>query len=31
MVTVDSEQRLGKTLLQLAGTLGKKDRTLASN
>jgi Crp-like helix-turn-helix domain len=26
MVTVDSEQRLGKTLLQLARTLGKKDR-----
>jgi len=25
MVTVDSEQRLGKTLLQLARTLGKKD------
>jgi CRP-like cAMP-binding protein len=25
MVTVDSEQRLGKTLLQLAHTLGKKD------
>jgi CRP-like cAMP-binding protein len=26
LVTVDSEQRLGKTLLQLARTLGKKDR-----
>src|SRR5678816_990482 len=26
MVTVDSEQRLGKTLLQLARTLGKKDQ-----
>ena len=25
MVTVDSDQRLGKTLLQLARTLGKKD------
>jgi CRP/FNR family cyclic AMP-dependent transcriptional regulator len=25
MVTVDSEQRLGKTLLQLVRTLGKKD------
>ena len=25
LVTVDSEQRLGKTLLQLARTLGKKD------
>jgi CRP-like cAMP-binding protein len=25
-VTVDSEQRLGKTLLQLARTLGKKDQ-----
>ena len=25
MVTVDSEQRLGKTLLQLGRTLGKKD------
>jgi CRP/FNR family cyclic AMP-dependent transcriptional regulator len=25
MVTADSEQRLGKTLLQLARTLGKKD------
>ena len=26
MVTVDSEQRLGKTLLQLARTLGKKNQ-----
>jgi len=26
LVTVDSEQRLGKTLLQLARTLGKKDQ-----
>ena len=26
MVTVDSEQRLGKTLLQLVRTLGKKDQ-----
>jgi hypothetical protein len=26
LVTVDSEQRLGKTLLQLAHALGKKDR-----
>jgi len=26
LVTVDSEQRLGKTLLQLAHTLGKQDR-----
>jgi CRP-like cAMP-binding protein len=26
LVTVDSEQRLGKTLLQLAQTLGKKDQ-----
>jgi CRP-like cAMP-binding protein len=26
LVTVDSEQRLGKTLLQLVRTLGKKDR-----
>lgn len=26
LVTVDSEQRLGKTLLQLAGALGKKDQ-----
>ena len=26
LVTVDSEQRLGKTLLQLARTIGKKDR-----
>jgi CRP/FNR family transcriptional regulator, cyclic AMP receptor protein len=26
LVTVDSEQRLGKTLLQLARTLGKRDR-----
>ena len=25
LMTVDSEQRLGKTLLQLARTLGKKD------
>jgi CRP/FNR family transcriptional regulator, cyclic AMP receptor protein len=25
MVTVDSEQRLGQTLLQLARTMGKKD------
>jgi CRP/FNR family transcriptional regulator, cyclic AMP receptor protein len=25
LVTVDSEQRLGQTLLQLARTLGKKD------
>jgi CRP/FNR family transcriptional regulator, cyclic AMP receptor protein len=25
LVTVDSKQRLGKTLLQLARTLGKKD------
>src|SRR5713226_78060 len=25
LVTVDSEQRLGKTLLQLARTMGKKD------
>jgi CRP-like cAMP-binding protein len=25
LVTVDSEQRLGKTLLQLATTMGKKD------
>jgi len=25
-VTVDSEQRLGKTLLQLARTLGKQDQ-----
>ena len=32
LVTVDSEQRLGKTLLQLAHKLGKKDqRTSASN
>jgi hypothetical protein len=26
LVTVDSEQRLGKTLLQLARTLGKRDQ-----
>ena len=26
LVTVDSEQQLGKTLLNLARTLGKKDR-----
>ena len=25
-MTVDSEQRLGQTLLQLARTMGKKDR-----
>jgi CRP-like cAMP-binding protein len=29
-VTVDSEQRLGKTLLQLARQLGKKGRSRAS-